>query len=760
MSLQDIPQELTVLPQWVGALEDKTPINPRTGYAASVDNPQTWSTFQEACYCGTPYVGFVFTRNDPYTFIDLDTYKHPACQELHYKIVTHANSYTETSHSGGGSHIVVRASLDTGYRDDSKGIEIYPHGRYMLTTGQRYYGNGIVDGQELVNYLVDLINSNRFVVSELTTAASNKTDAEVYAALASAENGDKFVALWSGNWRHYTEYYNDHSRADLALLTFLDFYTQDVDQVVRLFKASALYRTEKGKRSGDGTDYILRTLKSARSRNNADRKVLANIDALVDQANQVAAAAKQPPYQTAGYAEQHPDFIEDTNIKAIDELTLPPGLVGELALYIYQAATRPVKEVALLGALTLMAGIVGRQYNVVGTGLNLYLILLAPTGSGKEGAASGISLLMSKVREKVPSILQFVGPADFASGQGLIKSLVDQPCFYSIVGEFGLRLQTLADARANSAEKTLQRALLNLYTKSGWAQYESSMAYSNRENNTKTVFAPALTLLGESTPELFYSHLNENHISSGLLPRFIMLEYDGKRPGRNTHTQNMAPPEHLVTRLCEVAATAMQMQANNSCADVAFDHTAEAMLDQFDKFADKQINKGNEVHKQLWNRAHLKALRLAGVIAVGVNPLQPIITEEVAQWSIDLIKRDITTISKKFEQQIVGGGERVLEQEIRRVVEEFFNMTNKQKLSYSTPEGLLDTPVVPYAFLRRRLRMLAAFNNGKLGLQRTIENALADLCEAGVLELIPKQVMQERYSSRAKCYCVGESWKA
>ncbi len=70
--------------------------------------------------------------------------------------------------------------------------------------------------------------------------------------------GSKFHALYHGGWEQYSEYMNDHSRADLGLLTMLDFYSKDVDQVVRVFKQSALYRPSKGRSNTDVTITVLR----------------------------------------------------------------------------------------------------------------------------------------------------------------------------------------------------------------------------------------------------------------------------------------------------------------------------------------------------------------------------------------------------------------------------------------------------------------------------------------------------------------------
>ena len=52
MSWNDIPPEMKALNQWVATDESKIPKDPKTGGAASVDNPHTWGTFEQACARG------------------------------------------------------------------------------------------------------------------------------------------------------------------------------------------------------------------------------------------------------------------------------------------------------------------------------------------------------------------------------------------------------------------------------------------------------------------------------------------------------------------------------------------------------------------------------------------------------------------------------------------------------------------------------------------------------------------------------------
>ena len=85
MYFENLPAELTALPQWVcygrrgtspGDRDYKMPINPRSGYGAKAGQPDTWATLERAKrevqagnYAG---VGFEFAEGGGIVGIDFD----------------------------------------------------------------------------------------------------------------------------------------------------------------------------------------------------------------------------------------------------------------------------------------------------------------------------------------------------------------------------------------------------------------------------------------------------------------------------------------------------------------------------------------------------------------------------------------------------------------------------------------------------------------------------------------------------------------
>lgn len=739
--LQHIPIELRALPQWVCAGADKIPVSPRTGQAASVTDPATWGTFEEACRTGFKHVGFVLAAWDPYCIIDLDNKpEKPLTEEewqRHQKILTAFDSYTERSASGRGYHIIVKGKLPAGVHRDN--VEVYSSARYMICTGDVVRNTPIGDYQQLLDVLYGEMKPADTV--ELTERDSLLDDGEVVAMAMRAVNAEKFNALCAGDMTGYPS----QSEADFALLSIIAYYTPDNEQVRRLFRMSALGKREKAVKDDRYLNFALGKIR-------AQQPAPVDIGQLAANAEAVLQGSKQSPVEVPISAPA------GSNTPTVPGISLPPGLVGELAQYFYQTAIRPVPEIALAAAIALTAGVCGRSYNISGSGLNQYIILLAKTGSGKEGALSGIENLISAVRPQIPMVDQFLGPAAFASGQALVKVLNDKPCFVSVLGEFGLTLQQLSDQRANSAQLMLRKVLLDLYAKSGWNRMLRSSVYSDTEKNTKIIQAPNVTILGESTPETFFDGLDASHVAEGLIPRFSVIEYKGDRPPRNRNA-NTPPSQGLAQRFSDLVAVSLTTSNNNACAPVQLDSHSVALLDAFDVKADGIMNASKmDVEMQIWNRAHLKALKLAALLAVGCNPHQPIVTADMAQWAIDFVTRDVELVAARFKDGDVGQGDSKQYHDLKRAIEAYYK--HPVKAVKERFGDLHKAQLIPYAYLAQRMANVASFRHDRLGATNALKRALQTFIDSGMLVEVARPQLLEKYKFSGVAYGISSRWSS
>jgi hypothetical protein len=742
MTTDNIPEELKRLRQWACAgsgsqdsASYKAPIDPATKRWASVSDPSTWGTYAEAMACGYPLVGFMLSENDPYCIIDLDTYKakDDSVRSLHSEILRHCASYAETSQSGRASHIIGRGSIGRGKRSDTNAIEVYSQGRFMITTGNRINDLGIRDIQPLLEYIRPKLTSVQDGLDWRLLGPgeeSNLPDAAIVEMASNAENGDKFDALCRGDLSMHD---NDHSRADMALVQFLCYYTTDNTQVARLFMMSKLAEREKAQRR----DYVPRTIIRAREQLASDEIPALDLSVLQRRVEQTRAPEAQ---QT-----DPPQGIEDSDM-------FPPGLVGDVARFVLASSRRPVADIALAAGIAAVAGIAARNYNISDTGLNQYILLLAKTGTGKESVQSSLDRLFNAVQKNVPAADRFIGPAAFSSGPALVKRFQAQPCFMSVLGEFGHRLKAMAHPKGFCSRKDLNGSVLDLFAKSGWGQMLRASVYSDSDKNTEVVHAPCLTILGETAPEPFFAGLDDGLIESGFLPRFLTIEYKGDRPKRNKNAVT-DPPEALVRRVAELTGTVLQMEQNNICCPVEMSPDALTTLDAFDEYCDQQMRGAAETQRQLWNRAHLKALRLSALVAVGVNHLAPVISKDMAEWTVRMIKRDVNVMAKRFASGDIGDGDGKLRSDLIKVIVRFFNKNDPLQRRF------YEKGCVPARYLSQQTASRAAFKNDRRGANRALKETIETMVKHGELAEVSKQQAKEWFGSHAAFYSLGDLWE-
>lgn len=722
----------------------KVPYCATSGRLASVTNPDTWSSFAEAqsamatgSYSG---IGFVLTENDPFTFIDLDDTKgDQTALDRQIQIFNEFQSYAEKSPSGNGLHIICKGSVPTGRRRSS--IEVYSSARYMTMTGDVYRDAPILDCGELLLSLWSRMGEARgntayFLGLEEPTASDDEVCQQAY----NASNGEKFWDLYSGNWQ---KHYPSQSEADFALVDIVAFYSKNRAQIKRIFQASALGQRDKAKRD----DYVRYMLNKC-----FDRMLPpVDIDGLRNKLDEAIAAKEAQTVQPCLSTKAKPESV----------YSVPPGLVGEIAQFIYEAAPRPVPEIALAGALGLISGIVGRAYNISGTGLNQYVLLLAPTGTGKEAIASGIDKLIAQVKRTVPTADEFIGPGEIASSQAVIKYMAKGPCsFVSLVGEFGIYMQQMASVNAPPHLLGLRRFLLDAYNKSGEGKVLRPSIYSDREKNTASVIAPAFSLMGESTPEKFYEGLHEGLISEGLLPRFTLIEYRGNRPALSKSHKNAKPSFEVVEKLSTLCAYCQTLNSQNKAIQVEIAPDALTLFDEFDKHCDDNINGSEkEVRRHLWNRAHMKALKLAAVVAVGCSLYDPMVTREIANWAITLVVSDVRNMLTRFEAGEIGtdNDETVQLSRLTSVLKDYLTLSWPEVVKYAGEgvSGLHTHKIVPYSYIQRRLCQVSIFRKDRQGSTNAIRRGLKTLVDRGDIQEISKAVLARDYSTTAQCFAVA-----
>ncbi len=267
---KSVPEEMRERPNWIAVRTryneergryDKYLINPHTGKFAESDNPETWTSFDDACKFarenGCDAVAYALDGKGGIACIDLDScvdekgnYS-PFAQEV---LNTCGKTYIETSLSGKGLHIFgTTDGMDVRTFSKDGEMEFYQKSHFISMTGdgagyQRLESFDKPDMKSLIERKCEKRTAWNGVGAGIE-GLSNMSDRDVTEKAMKSADGETFKKLYNGQ-----DIMNDHSRSDMALMSRLAFWCNgDKEQMLRVFATSGLYRPNKSPDYYEGT---------------------------------------------------------------------------------------------------------------------------------------------------------------------------------------------------------------------------------------------------------------------------------------------------------------------------------------------------------------------------------------------------------------------------------------------------------------------------------------------------------------------------
>lgn len=276
MNYSKIPKDLRSLRQW-GLFRkkwqperkkyNKFPVDAHNGENAKSNDPSTWTSFDEALIGLEKYQadGLAFFFKAPYIGIDIDHVRDEMEQyiggdreNIVGDFIDHTNSYTESSISGTGIHIIIKGKMP-GDRRRRSNVEIYPDGRFFALTGNvfgsvrdeihpvskgnlKYLYKKYLDPD--VDKVIPLSKPSNGTIVHLT-------EPEIFNKIENSAQAGLFQSLMEGYWE---QRYTSQSEADQALCNILAFWTaKDRGLMDSIFRKSKLYRPKWDEKRGKQT---------------------------------------------------------------------------------------------------------------------------------------------------------------------------------------------------------------------------------------------------------------------------------------------------------------------------------------------------------------------------------------------------------------------------------------------------------------------------------------------------------------------------
>lgn len=335
VQFENVPQEMKDINCWVlWKVKEtpkgytKVPIQINGNYASSTDS-KTWTTYeqvQEAHQRGTgDGIGIVLNNEHGLYVLDIDNTKEHGYYE-EFKNAT----YCEYSPSGNGIHIYMLGNKPKRHKNESSdtALEFFSDVRFMTVTGHQCSDIDYV--AELDTHIDKLIEkeftpgADDITVDlaeplEIDTPQHDLTQEEVMQAMAKSEHSEEISMLMQGDISNYD---NDHSRADWALISHLAYWTaRNEEMMFKIFAESGLYNVDRGK-----------------------RRTPAQYDLYVKETIRKAVIKKQKVYQPHGAQfDFNFDFIENDS-NTIEKILIQKGIEARKKLEEYNEKTGKTKR--------------------------------------------------------------------------------------------------------------------------------------------------------------------------------------------------------------------------------------------------------------------------------------------------------------------------------------------------------------------------------------------------------------------------------
>ncbi len=586
-------------PQWMlWKMEGGTKIPYQTnGRRAKSNDPETWCNYHDAKEAfnkngGYSGIAFVFSKDDPLCGVDLDDCivdgeMQPWAKEIVDRFAGVA--YGEISPSGTGVKLTTMAKKPDGSLCSSGGgVECYDRSRFWTVTGDCLGDafTSIGDGQEAIDWVV---------AKHLTRQIQPQQPPQHTFHLGSSSVLERAIAY-----------------ADAIPQTLVGNLRNTAFKLAGNLHAIV---GEYGERLGDND--VLSLLERWNARNPQPLR----LDELQEAAVNGRKNGTPPPAKLPSVQVVHPTLVAPSPAKTTavptfpKECLRPPGLLSQIVDYTIARSLYPQQELAVAGAIALMSTITGRKVrDEYGTRTNLYLLGLAPSGSGKEQARkTNKELLYLSGHERL------VGPERIASSAGLVSFVRDRLSPLFQLDEIGRMLATMRGSAGYAPHLfNIGTVLMQLYSSSD--QTWIGDAYADQKQ-TPTIIQPHATVYGTSVPVGFWDGLDASSLADGLLARMLVFESPGyvskKRP------EVIEPPEDLLQSLRwwadfkpagPLQETFPQQQTipHQDAARERF----EAHLDGIDE---RKRSEGS-VDAALWSRTGEKVAKLALIFACSRNP--------------------------------------------------------------------------------------------------------------------------------------------
>jgi hypothetical protein len=403
---------------------------------------------------------------------------------------------------------------------------------------------------------------------------------------------------------------------------------------------------------------------------------------------------------TKGYEVIQKEFKPRTLQKEqenLEELIRVPGIVGEIAAWSSRKAYLKQPMFDLSVGLMCTALLTMNRFVVDGwdTPLQPYFMLLAPTSGGKESALESVYQFARKV-----GLGEYVFQG-FQSYHSMLDRLATPPNVGVLLWDEAARKMRSANRSQGGQDFQIMTWLLQLYGRAN----SSSPGIPGRHNAIQAIDLPFFLTMAASQPQQMLEAITDSDIAQGFPNRFVLFDSGDKVPEANLQRSNIFP-----SRFEEFYKTVKSLGVPSNGAGpfrkIKFDSTATWNLFRDFDFESRRAAFQSDV-SGLHGRANQNALIVAGLVAVGVNPKHPIITESIAGWAMKLV----TWSTERWRRRVEESSSRTIVEQRSKTVERYIRHAREFAHRAKTDKKaakLMTDGCLPRSMLTRLCRHMTA----------------------------------------------------
>ncbi len=301
-------------------------------------------------------------------------------------------------------------------------------------------------------------------------------------------------------------------------------------------------------------------------------------------------------------------------------LDYPKGLVGRIARWVVATSRRRQPELAIGAALALVGTLAGRQYQgPTESATHLYVLGLAPTGTGKDHALQQMARLLNAAK-----LSHHIGPSEFISMPAVVNFLMRKPLSLCAMDEFGSFMKRINGRNASGFESAISKVLRTMWSTS-FAPYQTP---EWAQKQSEIINTPAMTIYGASTPEQFYSAMEGASLEDGTLNRFLLINGQPDAPEHEPDGDKAMVPTSIVADM-SVIYYRSGMTASTWRNDPSTDPAGAGLVrklgwcpdgsrERYMAFSEQMNRRARDPeHGAFFARTAEMAVRIATIIAVG-----------------------------------------------------------------------------------------------------------------------------------------------